>query len=389
MTVNERVELLRLILGATLRNDAFVLQSVERLLSPAGKAALAANRAKAEAVVKAINDKGNFSFHACYRLEAILSELQKLGLELPPQINCFIQSMTRMQNMFAETNAMIADLKAGFDALKDYRCPEGTEVDEHDLIGKCLLKMSTPEGRQMVPSVGINGLPRYKKGPGGPNTDEPIYEQAYIVEMRRLCSKKGIKSSYDATNFSGSLKKRIAEAEDKEALVRSLWDKLASYDRINEKEYKDMCNMSISLLKHGSNRNKVIDSVVGYYVDKVYDCLLEMMFQEQKYQNFKPELPASFSQVIMGVVFSGGEAVRDMFDNNFSGVDKVLLGASAKSISREIGGSFFESLETTTNRLVQGAKVLGENDSRNTNVDNIHLAGENGGDDENRIELGV
>ena len=105
--------------GELARINSFVLQSVERLLSPGGKAALAANRAKAEAIVKAVNAKGNFSFHACYRLEAILSEFQKLGLELPPQINCFIQSMTRMQNMFAATNALIAEIKTGFGAFKE------------------------------------------------------------------------------------------------------------------------------------------------------------------------------------------------------------------------------------------------------------------------------
>ena len=42
--LNERVELLRLILGATLRNKDFFLAGFEKLLSPAGKATLAANR---------------------------------------------------------------------------------------------------------------------------------------------------------------------------------------------------------------------------------------------------------------------------------------------------------------------------------------------------------
>ena len=89
---------------------------------------------------------------------------------------------------------------------------------------------------------------------------------------------------------------------------------------------------------------------------------------------------------IMGVVFSGGEAVRNMFESNFSGTDKLLLGGSAKSISKEIGGSFWETLETTTNRLVKGAKVLGENDDKNTNVDTIELPAE---EDENQIELNI
>ena len=60
-------------------------------------------------------------------------------------------------------------------------------------------------------------------------------------------------------------------------------------------------------------------------------------------------------------------------------------GMSAKSISQEIGGSFFEFLGTTLNRLVKGAKVLGENDDKNTNVDNIPLPEE----EENQIDLEV
>ena len=59
---------------------------------------------------------------------------------------------------------------------------------------------------------------------------------------------------------------------------------------------------------------------------------------------------------------------------------------SAKSISQEIGGSFFEFLETTLNRLVKGAKVLGENDAKNTNVDDIELLAE---EDENQIDLDI
>jgi len=43
----------------------------------------------------------------------------------------------------------------------------------------------------------------------------------------------------------------------------------------------------------------------------------------------------------------------------------------AKAISKEIGGSTWEFTQTTMNRLVKGAHVLGENDPKNTNVDNV------------------
>ena len=78
-----------------------------------------------------------------------------------------------------------------------------------------------------------------------------------------------------------------------------------------------------------------------------------------------------------------------MFNKNFTGKDSTSLGMSAKSISQEIGGSFFEFLGTTLNRLVKGAKVLGENDDKSTNVDNIPIPEEEDEDDENQIDLEV
>ena len=344
-TVNERVELLRLILGATLRNDGFVLQSVERLLSPAGKAALAANRAKAEAAIKAINGKGNFSFHACYRLEAILSELQKLGLELPPQINCFIQSMTRMQNMFAETNALLSEIKAGFGAFKvKGQYLQGVETDPHDIIG---------------------------------------------VELFMSGLNENIRSNMDEADFASTLKERLASAEDKEAFVRSHWDRLAFYDSANKEQYEKAANTCISYLRNAANLEQAMDIITQRYAEQTHKCLKAISEDNATFLNTTQKHTASFAQVIMGVVFSGGEAVRNMFDSNFSGADQLSLGASAKSISKEIGGSFWETMGTTMNRLVKGAKVLGENDDKSTNVDNIPIPEEEDEDDENQIDLDV
>ena len=318
-------------------------QSVERLLSPAGKASLAKNRAKAEAAIKAINEKGNFSFHACYRLEAILSELQKLGLELPPQINCFIQSMTRMQNMFAETNALLSEIKAGFGAFKeDAPYMVGVEIEPHDIISFNLFL------------AGLNG---------------------------------DIPSEMDEADFSSTLKERLAVAKDKEAFVRSLWDRLAFYDGANKEEYEKAAKTNVSFLRNAASAEQAIDLIVDQYTKRVHRCLKSISDDNAKFRQSSQKHTASFAQVIMSVVFSGGEAVRNMFESNFSGADKLSLGASAKFISREIGGGFFESLTTTTNRLVKGAKVLGENDDKNTNVDDIELPDEE--DEENQIDLDV
>ena len=87
-TVNERAELMRVLLGAAFRDKDFVLKGFESLMSAKGRVALEKNREKAEAILEAVLDKskGAFGFNIVYRLQAAVVELQKLGLELPPQI---------------------------------------------------------------------------------------------------------------------------------------------------------------------------------------------------------------------------------------------------------------------------------------------------------------
>ena len=277
-----------------------------------------------------------------YRLEAILSELQKLGLELPPQINCFIQSMTRMQNMFAETNALLSEIKAGFGAFKeDAPYLVGVELEPHDIIGFNLV---------------MSGL------------------------------KGDIPSEMDEADFSSTLKERLAVAKDKEALVRSLWDRLAFYDGANRERYERNAARCLAFLRHGADIDSAIDSIAQRYTEETRRCLKSISDDHAKFRQSSQKHTASFAQVIMGVVFSGGAAVEDMFNKNFTGKDNTSLGMSAKSISQEIGGSFFEFLGTTLNRLVKGAKVLGENDAKNTNVEDIELPAE---EDENPIDLDI
>lgn len=182
-----------------------------------------------------------------------------------------------------------------------------------------------------------------------------------------------IPSEMDEADFASTLKARLAGDEDKEAFVRSLWDRLAFYDGANKARYERNANTCLAFLRYGTDLDSAIDSIVKRYAEETHRCLKSISDDHAKFRQSSQKHVASFAQVIMGVVFSGGAAVEDMINKNFTGKDKTSLGMSAKSISQEIGGSFFEFLETTLNRLVKGAKVLGENDDKNTNVDNIEL----------------
>ena len=148
-TINERHELLRVIMGATFRDKEFIIRGFENLLSPAGKAALEANREKVDAILESIVAKGRFSYDMVYRLNAAVAELQKLGLELPPAINCFVQSMARLSNTLAEMNTIINQTSTLLDAADEYVRP-APQRDELDILGMAFDFRTSPEGKVLV-----------------------------------------------------------------------------------------------------------------------------------------------------------------------------------------------------------------------------------------------
>jgi len=150
-TINERHELLRVIMGATFRDKEFVLKGFENLLSPAGKAALEANRDKAKDILDSVLSKGRFSYDMVYRLNAAVTELQKLGIELPPAINCFVQSMARLSNTMVEMNTILNQASELLEAANGYvSAPPDPPRDELDILGMAMDFRASPEGKVLV-----------------------------------------------------------------------------------------------------------------------------------------------------------------------------------------------------------------------------------------------
>ena len=86
-----------------------------------------------------------------YRLEAILSELQKLGLELPPQINCCVQSMARLANTPSEMNSILNQTRTLLDSADGYQLPgPAPQRDPLDLLGRASDFRASPEGQVKV-----------------------------------------------------------------------------------------------------------------------------------------------------------------------------------------------------------------------------------------------
>ena len=165
--VNEQHELLRVILGAAFRDKKFILDSFDKLMSAEGKARLADAkiRAKAEAILDSLLDpsRGKFSFNIVYRLQACIVELQKLGLELPPQINCFIQSLVRLSNNVSEINTIVNQADALLATASEIDRQPAADRDELDLAGRFFDVYASPAGRAPVLSrvdeTGRNVIP--------------------------------------------------------------------------------------------------------------------------------------------------------------------------------------------------------------------------------------
>jgi hypothetical protein len=155
ITVNEQHELLRVILGAAFREKKFIFGGFEKLMTPEGRELLKKEdvKAKANAILDSVlaSRHGQFSFNIVYRLQAAIVELQKLGLELPPQINCFIQSLVRLSNTITEVNTIINQSKAMLKAAINVKRPAPVDRDPHDYLGKIFDAYASEAGKKNVP----------------------------------------------------------------------------------------------------------------------------------------------------------------------------------------------------------------------------------------------
>ena len=172
--------------------------------------------------------------------------------------------------------------------------------------------------------------------------------------------------------FVKSLEQRLAQSDDPAAIMNMLWTKQLGYadneghvPALKNSRKMDLDRLSKDKLANMSEdaKAKLFNGVAFNYANLVTMLLRPSIDAEVNFQNAQVPTPKSFAQIIMGVLFNGGASVQKMFDDNFGGADRLSILASAKATSKEVGGSFFEFVSTTMDRLVRGAHVLGENDA--------------------------
>ena len=322
--VNEKTELLRVITGAAFRNSEFMLDGLEKLMSAEGRGALAdANiRDKAKAILGKVLDKskGGFAFNIVYRLQAAVSELQKLGLELPPQINCFIQSLVRLSNTVTEMNTIMNQCKTMLDSANKMTCP-APERDELDLVGQQFDIFASEEGKQLV-----NGRPKYELEAvsarfGGINAG-----------MAKMFTKDG--------EYTLKVADRLAHATDPVAEAEKLYNVLTTHgDREHSVQAESILG---SLDKHiakfrtdyaaaatSEAKSAAIKAFALDFAKCEADMLQAMKSVYQLLPSFKLKNPNTFASALTDVLIDGFDALK----GSLSAGDALQLGKDASNIA--------------------------------------------------------
>ena len=366
--VNERHELLRVIMGATFRDKSFVLRGLENLLSPAGKAALEANRDKVEAVLDSILAKGKFSYDVVYRLNAVVSELQKLGLELPPQINCFVQSMARLANTISEMNTIINQTRALIDTVDGYVRPgPAPQRDELDLLGIALDFRTSAEGQVRVDDD--NETLSYHHPDG-----TPFQISAFLHHLGT--EGFGGFSFEDApfqTNgaYYNKVLARLTNAQDPAEEARKLTDMFAAsadleHNKAN-KSYVLTLNEAVEKIKNAKTdveKTAAVKSFALQYGSIINSICMAMQATEgvvvemRALEEAGKIQPKSFASALMGILTDNFDALSNTFADS---TGRLLV--DVKSISmNELGLGLFSGQQATIDAIKKDARDMpGEN----------------------------
>ena len=372
-TVNERHELLRIIMGATFRDKTFMLEGFEKLLSPAGKVALKANRAKAEAILDSVLTKGRFSYDMVYRLNAAVAELQKLGLELPPQINCFVQSMARLSNSLSEMNTIVNQTSELLEAADDYvTTGPAPQRDELDILGMAFDYRTSAEGRVKVKDDNIVA--------GVTKDGKPVDISSFFHRLTDETgfggfSLEGAGDLQPGGKYEQKVNERLAQAQDPVAEARKLNEMLrANLDlehnttfamRVEMLENEFLPKMQAALEQANGNveaRTQAIKafsmqyaSAVKSFIDGIQQTE-EMLVSMRTYETV--EKPSSFANAVMTTLMDNFETLSTTFADS----KMRLIGDVVKITSGELKTGWFANEDTRVQAVKDDAlKMAGDN----------------------------
>ena len=353
--VNEKTELLRVITGAAFRDKKFILDGFEKLMSESGRAALAFNRAKAEAILDAVLDKkkGGFSFNIVYRLQAAVVELQKLGMELPPQINCFIQSLVRLSNTVSEMNTIMNQCKAMLDATNTLvRKPP--QRDELDIVGRAFDIYASEDGQKRV-----NGRPAYLQKlesaelGGRVKTSAPMFKAGGEYTVKVLAHLRAAKDE------------PVAEAEK---LAKMLTDHLDAEHSLFAISTLDPLNKALDAFKEeyakattDDERDAAVQKFAEGYSFAAANALQTMINCMHQAATTRLEEPKSFAGAVTSILLDSADALSE----GMGFLEKIAFGAKVLSIGRnelQLSADDLQNPAKIFEAIVKDAGKIGDKD---------------------------
>ncbi len=361
---NEKHELLRVIMGATFRDKTFVIDGFRNLLSAEGRAIFDANRDKVEVILDSVLAKGGFSQDIVYRLNASIAELQKLGLELPPQINCFVQSMMRLANSVTEMNTMIKQMHGLMNPAAWHREGPAPQRDELDFAGKI--------------------FDAYVKV-GGADFDEKEYD-GVLPELRRYIFSEEFGGEQLAVpetiyapggSYCNRVVERITNAEDPVQAASALCEMLNAnlspdeandlYDvdrRADVNRALNTFRTAIGAAKNDEEKAAAILAFATDYSNSVKEVMRNIRQDEDAVYSNRLRKPLTFASALMELLLDHSD--EQTLKTIFTSKETARLLADAAKVNRELpNSSWWDILPSTIleNLKADAEKASSDKDS--------------------------
>ena len=385
--VNEQQELLRVILGAAFRDKDVLLKGFDRLMSPEGKERLKKEdvRAKAEAILDSVLSptRGQFSFNIVYRLQAAIVELQKLGLELPPQINCFILSLMRLANTVTEINTIVNQTNAILKTVNGLEIPAPPDRDELDYVGRLFDAYATSAGRAAA-------AVRYRKNPDGsfapvlPGQEGPEDKRCSRYKLLMMSPEFGAPDSRKSAvfkengDYTNKVLARVNGAADPLAEAEKLAMNLvgnayADHDGAAaagaQKAVTALARLRIAFAAAGDDAAKKAAAIRAFAIDfadaqgRVLHAMRQNLLNTANVRETEP--PSTFASGITDILFDNFRVVSSALGGDSGAIVSDARRIAVDELHADISENAFTlfAIPTIVNAIQEDAEGAGDDNS--------------------------
>ena len=304
----------------TLKNAKTALDNANKALTAAKKAENAFEKAKTDnsknvrgafesnkkvrAAVDAVIQKGPTEADTGYRFQALLSELQKLGVDVPPKVSAFVEGLIRLQNCHNELADFLNDTKnlyGEYVAQVRKGNPKLAPREKDDIIGQLLdLLVAKPDAFK---NINEDPYVSMRSKIADLAWDEKGKVTGTLADKIRMADKgEGIDGKKEDVAHLVSLVSRHAFPED----VTEIDTALAHYTdvkrRLQDVEKAGMTDRKEKLSKEkDAALDKLLHAIANGVTNIFSDLNLVRFSEPPKKDDFETETAADvFSQIVNG-----------------------------------------------------------------------------------------